>query len=79
MDRRLECPTHWEGAHHYHYLEVPCLTTLFQGTLLLPLESGGHTDITPDFARDHVALCESPSGDTIPIVTLSGLRGILAE
>ncbi|KAH9066529.1 hypothetical protein EDB87DRAFT_1678405 [Lactarius vividus] len=48
-----------------------------KGTLLLPLESGGHTDITPDFVRDHVALCESPSGDTVPLVTLSGLRGVL--
>ncbi|KAH9004555.1 hypothetical protein EDB86DRAFT_1959670 [Lactarius hatsudake] len=48
-----------------------------KGTLLLPLESGGHTDITPDFVRDHVALCESPSGDTVPLVTLSGLRGTL--
>ncbi|KAH9175901.1 hypothetical protein EDB89DRAFT_1942560 [Lactarius sanguifluus] len=48
-----------------------------KGTLLLPLEGGSHTDITPDFVRDHVALCESPSGDTVPLVTLSGLRGIL--
>ncbi|KAI0272391.1 hypothetical protein BC834DRAFT_856516 [Gloeopeniophorella convolvens] len=48
-----------------------------QATLLLPLENGGHTDITADFVRDHIALCDGPSGDPIPIVTLSGLRGVL--
>ena len=60
-----------------HSLEIPLSHLYFKGTLILPLESGGHTDITPDFMKDHIALCESSFGDTVPIVTLSGLRGIL--
>ncbi|KAI9464818.1 hypothetical protein F5148DRAFT_999971 [Russula earlei] len=53
--------------------------TVGKATLLLPIESAGSTDVTADFVKDHVALCESPSGDNIPIVTMSGLRGSLVS
>ncbi|KAF8269687.1 hypothetical protein EI94DRAFT_1771165 [Lactarius quietus] len=67
-----------EHDNNQEWTDVWNALVIGKGTLLLPLESGGYTDITPDFVKDHVVLCESPSGDTIPIVTLSGLRGILA-
>ncbi|KAH9967439.1 hypothetical protein BC827DRAFT_1174176 [Russula dissimulans] len=53
--------------------------TVGKATLLLPIESGGggSVDISAEFVKDHVALCESPSGDNIPIVMMSGLRGLL--
>jgi hypothetical protein len=76
MGRYMECPRGGEGARCQSLLTDSTLI-IIQATLLLPLESGGHTDLTPDFVRDHVALCESPSGDNIPLVTLSGLRGVL--
>ncbi|KAI0299280.1 hypothetical protein BC826DRAFT_996415 [Russula brevipes] len=53
--------------------------TIGKATLLLPIESGGSADITADFVKDHVALCEGPSGDDTHIVTLSGLRGTLVD
>ena len=74
----MDCPDDWEGTRRFSLPEtVLIFVRVLQATLLLPVENGGSADITADFMRDHVALCESPSGDNIPIVTLSGLRGML--
>ncbi|KAI0306035.1 hypothetical protein B0F90DRAFT_1814842 [Multifurca ochricompacta] len=66
-----------EHDNSQEWADIWNVVAVGKATLLLPLESGGHIDITADFVRDHIALCESPSGDNIPIVTLSGLRGML--
>lgn len=74
----MECPDCWEGTRRIslpdnalNHVYVP------QATLLLPIESAGSVEVTADFVKDHVALCESPSGDNIPMVLSSGLRGTL--
>ncbi|KAF8511834.1 hypothetical protein BU17DRAFT_54371 [Hysterangium stoloniferum] len=43
-------------------------------TLLLPLEPYSGEIITPEFVKDHVAICSTTSPS--PLVTLSGLRGV---
>ena len=53
-----------------------------QATLLLPLDPVTSPDrtiaITPEFVKDHVVLCDLPTGGGAgAAVTLSGLRGIL--
>ncbi|KAK0484425.1 hypothetical protein IW261DRAFT_1549253 [Armillaria novae-zelandiae] len=48
-----------------------------KATLLLPLEPVANERITADFVKDHIVLCEGASRKDAPIVTLSGLRGVL--
>ncbi len=48
-----------------------------QATLLLPLEPATNERITADFVKDHIVLCDGASRKDAPIVTLSGLRGVL--
>ena len=49
-------------------------------TLLLPLEASfTHEKVTPEFMKDHIALCDGLSRNNAQIVTLSGLRGSLEE
>lgn len=51
-----------------------------QVTLLLPLEASfNHEKVTPDFMKDHIALCDGLSRNNAQIVTLSGLRGSIEE
>lgn len=51
-----------------------------QATLLLPTEPAhSHENITVDFVKDHIILCDGPSRDNANIVTLSGLRGRLSK
>jgi hypothetical protein len=45
---------------------------------MLPLEqASAHEKVTVDFVKDHTILCDGPSRKNAPIVTLSGLRGVL--
>ncbi|KAK0429778.1 hypothetical protein EV421DRAFT_1914100 [Armillaria borealis] len=48
-----------------------------KATLLLPLKPATNERITADFVKDHIILCDGPSRKDAPIVTLSGLRGVL--
>ncbi|PPQ92317.1 hypothetical protein CVT25_008523 [Psilocybe cyanescens] len=60
------------------WLDIWQAITTGKATLLLPLESSfSNFKITPDFLKDHIALCEGPSRRNSPIVTLSGIRGSL--
>ncbi|KAJ3503372.1 hypothetical protein NLJ89_g8464 [Agrocybe chaxingu] len=61
------------------WTEVWTVITSGKATLLLPLESASYEKITPDFMKDHIILCDSPSRKDTPIVTLSGLRGTLDD
>ncbi|KAH9992727.1 hypothetical protein BJV74DRAFT_950918 [Russula compacta] len=66
-----------EHDNNSEWAEIWNVLTVGKATLLLPIESGGSVEVTADFVKDHVALCESPSGDNIPMVLSSGLRGTL--
>ncbi|KAH9479835.1 Vacuolar protein sorting-associated protein 9A [Psilocybe cubensis] len=60
------------------WLDIWQAITSGKATLLLPLESTfSNFKITPDFLKDHIVLCEGSSRKSLPIVTLSGLRGTL--
>ncbi|QRV88906.1 nuclear receptor corepressor 2 [Ceratobasidium sp. AG-Ba] len=49
-----------------------------QATLLLPAETApGNLVIDPEFMRDHLGLCHPPCQTTTPVVTASGIRGVL--
>ncbi|KZT70854.1 hypothetical protein DAEQUDRAFT_667251 [Daedalea quercina L-15889] len=51
-----------------------------KATLLLPLDSNRSNEpITPDFIKDHIALCDGVGRSNVPVVTLSGLRGTLMD
>jgi hypothetical protein len=50
-----------------------------QATLLLPLEAASHEPITTDFIKDHIVLSDGLARNDAPIITLSGLRGILSK
>ncbi|KXN87301.1 hypothetical protein AN958_08990 [Leucoagaricus sp. SymC.cos] len=55
--------------------------TTGKATLLLPAEPVSSSErLTPEFFKDHIAFCDSSSSSTTkstPIVTLSGLRGLM--
>ncbi|KIY71262.1 hypothetical protein CYLTODRAFT_441359 [Cylindrobasidium torrendii FP15055 ss-10] len=65
-----------EGGEEW--TEIWNTITANKATLLLPTEPlPANENITPEFVKDHVVLCEGPNRQDAPIVTLSGLRGIL--
>ncbi|KAG6884291.1 hypothetical protein C0993_012436 [Termitomyces sp. T159_Od127] len=68
-----------ESDHHdSEWTEIWSAITTGKSTLLLPLEpSSGHDKLTPEFLKDHIVLCDTPSRKSAAIVTLSGLRGTL--
>ncbi|KAG6841197.1 hypothetical protein C0991_000994 [Blastosporella zonata] len=68
-----------ESDHHdTEWTEVWTAITTGKSTLLLPLEPySSHDKLTPEFVKDHIVLCDGPSRKNAPMVTLSGLRGIL--
>ncbi|KAA1468993.1 hypothetical protein DENSPDRAFT_795350 [Dentipellis sp. KUC8613] len=68
-----------EHDHAPEWNEIWSALATGKATLLLPLEQGSHGNITPDFVKDHIALCNGDSRDSAPIVTLSGIRGVLAD
>lgn len=56
------------------------MTILNQATLLLPTEKASSGFVaTPEVVRDHVAFCNTPVGTSSPLVTLSGIRGVIDE
>ncbi|KAF8877910.1 hypothetical protein BD779DRAFT_1556262 [Infundibulicybe gibba] len=58
--------------------DIWATVTSGKATLLLPLEqASAHEKITPEFVRDHIALCDDEMHDTAPLITLSGLRGVI--
>ncbi|KAK0460569.1 uncharacterized protein EV420DRAFT_1267738 [Desarmillaria tabescens] len=59
------------------WVDVWSAVTNGKATLLLPLETATNEKITADFVKDHIILCDGPSRKDAPIVTLSGLRGVL--
>ncbi|RDB15935.1 hypothetical protein Hypma_003597 [Hypsizygus marmoreus] len=68
-----------ESDHHdAEWTEVWTTVTTGKATLLLPSEQASSNDkLTPGFVKDHIVLCDGPSRKNAPIVTLSGLRGVL--
>ncbi|KAK0499075.1 hypothetical protein EDD18DRAFT_1250628 [Armillaria luteobubalina] len=59
------------------WVDVWSAVTNGKATLLLPLEPATNERITADFVKDHIVLCDGASRKDAPIVTLSGLRGVL--
>ncbi|ETW79165.1 hypothetical protein HETIRDRAFT_420333 [Heterobasidion irregulare TC 32-1] len=68
-----------EHNHSPDWSDIWTALTTGKATLLLPLESGSHEDITADFMKDHIALCDGASRNNASMVTLSGLRGVLVD
>ncbi|GLB43313.1 putative VPS9 domain containing protein [Lyophyllum shimeji] len=76
----LEKLVHESDHRDTEWTEVWTTVTSGKATLLLPLEqSSSHDKLTPEFVKDHIVLCDGPSRKNAPIVTLSGLRGILND
>lgn len=49
-----------------------------QATLLLPLEQvTSREPISPELVKDHLVFCNGSARNNAPVVTLSGLRGII--
>ncbi|KAK0205608.1 hypothetical protein DFS33DRAFT_1502657 [Desarmillaria ectypa] len=59
------------------WIDVWSAVTNGKATLLLPLEPATNEKITADFVKDHIVFCDGTSRKDAPIVTLSGLRGVL--
>ncbi|KAG8875501.1 hypothetical protein FRB97_005062 [Tulasnella sp. 331] len=54
------------------------LITTGKATLLLPAEPLlGQLDVSADFIKEHVVFCSGPSVSLAPVVSLSGLRGVI--
>lgn len=48
--------------------------------MLLPLDTHPSNEpVTVEFIKDHIALCDGANRKYAPIITLSGLRGVLDE
>ncbi|GJE90337.1 vacuolar sorting protein 9 (VPS9) domain-containing protein [Phanerochaete sordida] len=68
-----------ETDHGAEWNEVWHAISAGKATLLLPLEAHNASEpITPEFIKDHIAFWDSSSRDA-PVVTLSGMRGTMAE
>lgn len=68
-----------ETDHGPEWNEVWHAISAGKATLLLPLEAHSASEpITPEFIKDHIAFWDSSSHDA-PVVTLSGMRGTMAE
>ncbi|KAI9573913.1 hypothetical protein HD554DRAFT_2166739 [Boletus coccyginus] len=67
----------YEGDTSDEWSEIWNALTKARATLLLPAEpSSGHDSITPEFVQDHLVVS---SRENTAVVTLSGLRGQLAN
>ncbi|KAG7445337.1 uncharacterized protein BT62DRAFT_1077021 [Guyanagaster necrorhizus] len=66
-----------ETENAEEWVDVWSAVTNGKATLLLPLEPATNERITADFVKDHIVLCDGSSRKEAPIVTLSGLRGVL--
>ncbi|KAG8685778.1 hypothetical protein FRC08_012920 [Ceratobasidium sp. 394] len=75
---RLGSSAPFPDSERTEWDEIWNLLTKGQATLLLPAEAApGNFTINPEFLRDHLGLCNPPCQTTTPIVTASGIRGIL--
>ena len=56
-------------------------TMYIQATLLLPRDPHqSSVAITPEFIKDHIAICDAGAGSPVTsVITLSGLRGYITE
>ncbi|KAG6888143.1 hypothetical protein C0992_009515 [Termitomyces sp. T32_za158] len=73
----LEKLVHESDHHDSEWTEIWNEITTGKSILLLPLEpSSGHDKLTPEFLKDHIVLCDSPSRKSAAIVTFSGLRAL---
>ncbi|KAH8103910.1 hypothetical protein BXZ70DRAFT_923313 [Cristinia sonorae] len=69
-----------ETDHGPEWNEIWNALSSSKATLLLPLDTHpANEPITVDFIRDHIALCDGGHRSLAPIVTLSGLRGVVDE
>ncbi|PCH44498.1 hypothetical protein WOLCODRAFT_105227 [Wolfiporia cocos MD-104 SS10] len=69
-----------EADHGPEWNEIWNALSVSKATLLLPLNPHRASEpITPEFIKDHIALCDGASRNNAPIVTLSGLRGTLTD
>ncbi|KXN87298.1 Vacuolar protein sorting-associated protein 9A [Leucoagaricus sp. SymC.cos] len=70
-----------EGEMGDVWAELWSAITTGKATLLLPAELVSSSErLTPEFIKDHIAFCDSSSSSatkSTPIVTLSGLRGLI--
>ncbi|KZT07540.1 uncharacterized protein LAESUDRAFT_725000 [Laetiporus sulphureus 93-53] len=69
-----------ETDHGPEWNDIWNALSVSKATLLLPTELHRPSDpITPELIKDHIALCDSSSKNGTAIVTLSGIRGTLAD
>ncbi|VDB84889.1 unnamed protein product [Peniophora sp. CBMAI 1063] len=68
-----------DHEHGLEWTEIWNALTAGKATLLLPLEQAHNVQITTDFIKDHIALCDNTRQNTMSIVTMSGLRGKLVD
>ncbi|KAH9947014.1 hypothetical protein B0H21DRAFT_740607 [Amylocystis lapponica] len=69
-----------ESDHGPEWNEIWNALSTGKATLLLPLEPHPlNESITTEFLKDHIALCDHSPRNDAPIITLSGLRGILTN
>ncbi|KAH9839997.1 uncharacterized protein C8Q71DRAFT_703402 [Rhodofomes roseus] len=69
-----------ETDHGPEWNEIWGALSFSKATLLLPLDNHRSSEpITPEFIKDHIALCDGSGRSNAPIVTLSGLQGTLKD
>ncbi|KAG8782110.1 hypothetical protein FRC15_007495 [Serendipita sp. 397] len=74
------CEKLYQEGEGSEWEDIWTAVTTNRATLLLPLDQAlPQENITSDYVRDHVIYCTGPSNKTIPVVTLSGLRGFISD
>ncbi|CCM02617.1 uncharacterized protein FIBRA_04720 [Fibroporia radiculosa] len=69
-----------ETDHGAEWNDIWSVLSSNKATLFLPIEPHHANDaITPEFIKDHIALCDSSTRSSSQVVTLSGLRGTLTD
>ncbi|KAI0796140.1 hypothetical protein C8Q75DRAFT_745384 [Abortiporus biennis] len=69
-----------EADHSTEWNDIWNALAISKATLLLPLDPHPSNEpITSEFLKDHIALCDGPTRKDAPIITLSGLRGVLDD
>ncbi|THH32050.1 hypothetical protein EUX98_g2138 [Antrodiella citrinella] len=69
-----------ETDHSAEWNDIWTALSTNKATLLLPLDTHpANEPITVEFIKDHVAICDGAHRKGAPVITLSGLRGILEE
>ncbi|KAG8819185.1 hypothetical protein FRC17_010575, partial [Serendipita sp. 399] len=74
------CEKLYQEGESSEWEDIWTAVTTNRATLLLPLDQVmPQENITADYVRDHVVYCTGPSNKTIPVVTVSGLRGFITD